>query len=504
MSERPTEPQKAMVNWRILYRFVLPAILAVALTARAAPAETGQLDASPTLFTVMAAVNAAGYDADLNSPNNHPIRQQIRDEIAKRNPPSLLALKEFVAKHHLSNPTAELGQYISFALSVGPPPTFAFKEREMDIPPDAAALRGLAPLLATFYKEADIEDLWKRSQRAIDQYIARYHEPVTDAVLQVNLYLRQQTSGFRGRHFQIFIDLLAAPNQIQTRSYGNEYTIVVTPSPELRTFDIRHGYLHYLLDPLATRNQEILERKKPLADHLERARAISDSYKQDFLLLVTESLIKAVEARLDKQPGAVQTALQQGYILTPYFAEQLPVYEKQAAAMVLYYKDMVSAIDLMKEEKRLANVEFDRNPPPAHGVPVAQPPAPVLTGAAKTLDDAEQLYIKRDLDPAKKLYLDVLQQTPDKPMHAAAYYGLARIAVLQKDPETAERMFQKSLELEPEPQVKAWVLVYLGRLSLAAGEGAQAGKYFGEALQVPGASDMARKAAQDGMRQSSK
>ena len=123
-------------------------------------------------------------------------------------------------------------------------------------------MTALSPLLAAFYKEANIDELWKRSQKAIDQYIEKYHTPVTDAVLQVNVYLRQQTSGFRGRRFQIFIELQGAPNQIQTRSYGNEYTIVVTPSAEPRTFDVRHGYLHYSLDPLATRAREILERKK--------------------------------------------------------------------------------------------------------------------------------------------------------------------------------------------------------------------------------------------------
>jgi len=38
------------------------------------------------------------------------------------------------------------------------------------LPPDVSALNGLSPLLAAFYKEADLEDLWKRSQRIIDQY----------------------------------------------------------------------------------------------------------------------------------------------------------------------------------------------------------------------------------------------------------------------------------------------------------------------------------------------
>ena len=67
--------------------------------------------------------------------------------------------------------------------------------------------------------------------------------------------------------------------------------------------DIRHAYLHYLLDPLATRYQEIVMRKRGLSDHAQRALALADSYKDDFLLLTTESLIKAVEARLDKQAG---------------------------------------------------------------------------------------------------------------------------------------------------------------------------------------------------------
>jgi hypothetical protein len=485
-------------------------MLAVALTVHVAPAQTGQLDASPTLFTVMAALNAAGFDADAGSPNNHPIRAAIKEEILKRNPPSLLALKEFVAKHHLSNPASEFGQYVSFGLSITGPPNFAFTQKDMDVPPDAAALRGLSPLLAAVYKEADLGDLWKRSQKAIDQYLERYHQPVSDAVLQVSLYLRQPTSGVRGRHFQIFIELQGPPNQIQTRSYGNEYTIVVTPSPELRTFDIRHGYLHYLLDPLATRNAEVLDRKKVLAEHLDRARAISDNYKQDFLLLVTESLIKAVEARMDNRPDQVQTDLRQGYILVPYFSEQLPAYEKQAASMQVYYEHLAQAIDLKKEENRLLNTEFDRNPPPTHSVHVAAPPPPpALTGAAKTLDDAEQLYTKRSQDPAnldaaKKLYLAALTQTSDKPMQGAAYYGLGRIALLQRDPETGERMFQKSLALEPEPQVKVWVLVYLGRLSMAAGESAQAVQFFNDALKVPGASETAQKAAKDGIRQNSK
>ena len=489
-------------------RLALFASLVIALSAHAAPAESGQLDASPALFTVMAAINAAGYSADLSSANNHPLRDAIRAEIAKRNIGSLAALKDLFERHRKKNDTLELSQYISFALTSVGPPGFAITMRDVEIPPDVLPLRELSPLLAAFYKEASIEDLWKRSQRAIEQYIERYHEPVTDAVLEVNAYLRQQTSGFRGRRFQIYVELLAAPNQIQTRSYGNDYTIVITPSPEPRIFDVRHAYLHYLLDPLATRNQEILDRKKSLADHALRAQALGDSFKQDFLLLATESLIKAVEARLDRKPGRVQDALREGYILAPYFAEQLPAYEKQEQAMLFYYTELVQAIDLVREDKRLASVEFNRQETvravrTVPGRPLGPPPPP-LTGAAKTLEDAEQLYTARDLEKATRLYLDALQQTEKKSMHAAAYYGLARIAALQKDPENAERLFQKTLESEPEAQVKAWALVYLGKLSLAAGDREPAARYFQDALKVDGASPQARQQAEQGVQQSSK
>src|SRR5215467_6995808 len=98
-----------------------------AIAGHAAPAETGQLDASPTLFTVMAALNAAGFDADVDSPNNHPLRAAVRKVLAAQNIPSVPALKAFFAEHHKRDNTSELSQYVSFALSVGDPPGFEVK-----------------------------------------------------------------------------------------------------------------------------------------------------------------------------------------------------------------------------------------------------------------------------------------------------------------------------------------------------------------------------------------
>lgn len=483
-------------------RFALLGILLVALAARAGTPERGQLDASPTLFTVMAAINAAGYDADVSSPNNDPLRAAIRKELAGKNIPSLKALKQFYIEHRQGNASANVNQYISFALSVDGPPAFALKGRMVDAPPDVALLEGLGPLMAAFYREAGIEELWNRSQPALEQAIERYHEAAAAAVLQVNGYLRNQTSGMAGRRFQIYIELLAAPNQIQTRSYANDYYVVVTPSAEPRIHDVRHAYLHYLLDPLATRYAEIIMRKRALADHAQRAPTLDESFKSDYLLLVTESLIRAIEARLDGKPDLVPVDMREGYILTTYFSEQLPIYEKQEQAMRLYYPDLIRPIDLKHEDIRLSQLEFVEEARVRQAKVPAPAKPPELEGAYKTLDQAEQLYTARNLEPARQLYLKVLEETPEKPMHAKAYYGLARVAALEKNPELAERLFQKTLECEPEPQVRAWTLVYLGRLSDAAGDRDQAAKQYQEALAVEGASPAAHQAAEQGAQRS--
>jgi len=493
-----------------LKRLVFPALLAITLVARADQPEPGQLDASPTLFTVMAALNAAGFDAGLDAPYSHRLRKEVRAELAQREIPSLPAIKQFVAEHRQKDATAELGQYISFALTLGGPPDFVQRKRDVEIPPEALRLQEFSKLLAPFYKEAGIAQMWQRAQPEIDEYIARYHMPVTQAVLQVNAYLRQQTSGFKGRHFQIFLELLAPPGQVQRRSYGFEDTVVVTPSAEPRSFDIRHAYLHYLLDPMSTQNQEVLDRKKFLARHALRVSRLEDSFREDFLALTTESLIKAVESRLDHDPAAIDRALYQGFILAPYFGEALRLYEAQEQSMLIYYPEMVGAIDLKTEDARLSKIDFKTGPPAPAPKPVAPAavvpavPAAPLTGAAKTLDDAERLYAARNLEAAKRKYLEVLEQTDEKPLHADAYYGLARIAALNRDPETAVRLFQTALDLGPRPATRAWVLVYLGKLTLAAEEPEQAQQYFIGALKVEGISDLARKEAENGLRASSK
>lgn len=447
------------------------------------------------MFAVLAAINAAGYDAEIDSPTNHPLRAEIRSAIQTKNPPSLARLKTFFRDSRQGDWNAELSRYVSFALSSGPPPSFKPKYDPVQMPPDVIALEPIRPLLADFWAEAGLEQFWRASQPAYDEVIARYQEPVINALLSANLYLRNPTSGMAGRRFQIYVDLLGPPNQVHARSYLDDYFVVVTPSVRPRVEEIRHAYLHYLLDPLCIRYQTRLEPKRGLGDFAHASPILAEQYKNDFILLAGMSLVKAVESKLDRQPEKADAAMSEGFILTAYFHEALGIYEKQEQALRLYLPAMIDAIDVSKEDKRIAGVRFVES----RAVRVVRPAAlaaPELSEAEKAFEAAEAAYRSKDFAKAKAGYRGLIESKEPARLVAKAYFGLGRIAALEKDPELAQELFEKTLESSPEPFEKAWASVFLARLSRASGEIAEARKHYQSALAVEGGSDAARQAAQ--------
>lgn len=485
----------------LVFREVRTAVvffLFAAIAGRAAPAADSplaQLDGSKSLFAVLAAINVAGYDAELTAASTHPLRAQLRQSILARDLKSVRYLKQFFAAHRKPDARDELSQYITFALSVDGPPDFKWHYPTDRTPPAATALEELIPLLTDFWKEADLERDWKASQPAYDAIIASYHAPVTDALMQANLYLRNPTSGSRGRRFQIYVDLLGAPNQVHTRGLTDDYFVVVTPAARPRVKEIRHAYLHYLIDPLAIRSTDAITRQKQLCYMAERAQALPETYKQDCVLLYGMSLVRAVESRLDHAPAEVEEAMREGYVLTGYFAEALAGYEKQEQSLRLYLGEMIDNIHVRKEAQRIAAIPFlDK---PVEHIVQSQAPAQAPTNPAEIqLDELDKLIRARDMEKARDICRKVLQQNEPKPIHARAYFGLARIAALEKDPELSKELFEKTLTLQPEPFEKAWSHVYLARLAMAGQEPSEAVTQYEAAIAVDGGSEQARKAAQ--------
>jgi tetratricopeptide (TPR) repeat protein len=465
-------------------------------------ADHSQLDASEALFTVMAAANAAGYDAGLGT--SPEIRQLVRDHIQAVKPPVLKEIRDWYREYPAPDKTSDLSRFISLGISVGDPPDFSWTKRDVDVPPDARDMESFRALLPRFYQEANIEDLWQKAQPLVEETLARYQEPIAKAVLEANAYLRNPTYGFLGRRFSIYIDLLGAPNQVQTRSYGDDYFVVLTPSSDLHVYEIRHAYFRYLIDPLSIKYGMELKEKEKLLAIAEGAPLLKDPYRSHFDLLSTECLIKAIESRLLNNPSMVDAAVKHGYILTPFFDEELRIYEKQPDSLKRFFPVMVAALNVRRESKRLDGVQFAKVEDPAvqSSAPAKAPAPPVepeQSLSAKSVLEADTFYQKRDLGNALRLYQSALEQPGTPTDHAKAYFGLAHVALLQKDPEKADELFHKTLESSPDADRRAWSYYYLGKLADAAEEHGEAVKWYQQAIAVEGAPSRAVELARNGM-----
>ncbi|MBS1831309.1 MAG: tetratricopeptide repeat protein [Acidobacteria bacterium] len=488
-------------------KIFLPVVLSLAVlgvpTATAQEQQQQQLDANQSLFAVMAAYHAAGFDGDMGSAANSPVRAEVLKYIQQKNPPVLAELRQYLKDH----PNATISNYISLGLTLEGPPLFRIAKGLKEPPPDSVLLQSFLPLVAKLWAEADLDTVWRRIEPEYSKLIAeKYHEPVTQEVYRANAFLRNPTSGARGRRFQIYVELMAPPNQVHTRSFGDDFYVVVTPSPEPQIADLRRAYLFYLLDPLSIRFSKLIGAKDGLLQFAKLAPALDPHFKEDFALLTTASLVRAVDAKLTPVSGnaklqIVDQFFREGFILTPFFYEQLPLYEKQELAMRLYYPEMINAIDLGREDKRLSNVEWAKQKESKVIHVTSEAKRPVLTGALKTLEEAEDLYNQKQYPRAKEKFEQALRETDAVALHAKAYFGLARVAALNRDFEQAVKLFERTLELQPEDDIKAWTLVYLGRLLYSVNELEPSVEKYKAALAVKGAPERARQAAEKGLQE---
>jgi tetratricopeptide (TPR) repeat protein len=441
------------------------------LVAHVCPAQSPSnvtLDSSETLFTVLSAMNMCGYDSELSA--SDPLREQIRSEAGKTvqasagAKESMQVLCQFYADHQQRDPARTLAQYVSLALCLGGPPDFTLKVKESDLPPDASYVSGLVPLLPKFYQEAGLHAIWARHQEAYSALVVRYHEPLSKVLFDAQVYLKLASSGYLGRTFTVYLDPMGAPGQANARNYGPDYFVVISPGTgsELKIDQIRHTYLHYLLDPLAMKYPMAMGHLKPLLDSVKSA-PMDDSFKSDASLLATECLIRAIEARTtgtNKTPETerqqlVEQSVQQGFILTNYFYDALVKFEKTPTGLQTAYGELIAGIDVHKEQKNAGEVKFASRAD-QELLHLSRPQEP------KLLVVAEQRLSSGDPETARKLAQQALDEKREDP--GRALFILAEVATMNRDMEGARGYFEKALAAAHEPKVVAWSHVYLGRI----------------------------------------
>ena len=462
---------------------------------------------------MLTALNACGYDQDLTI--SDATRSNVRAEVQRNLRDSeeaeaaRTALCEFTQNHVASkDANRNLSQYISLALYMDGPPHFAPRVKEDDLPPDAVLIAGFGKLLEDFYAKAKLHSIWERHRNDYAAAMRRYHEPLAKMVFDTEIYLKQPSSQYLGRRFTIYLDFMGSPNETDARNYGADYYVVVFPAPNtpsgetpksaLKMDQIRHTFLHYEFDPLASKHYSAIKRLEPLLQSVKRA-PLEDAFKTDISLLVTECLIRAVEIRTSgtkaeeaMRTQAVDDTVKQGYILTRTFYDDVVAFEKDPVGIRGAYGDFLYNVDIKKEEKAAAEVQF------------ASATAPELVRLSRPeerrmLVTAEKRLAAGDPKGAQQL----AQQALDKKIgdQGRALFILAQVAVANRNRDGAQDSFRKAIEASKDPTVLGWSHVYLGRILDMKEEREAALQEYRAALDAGGKSPEIKAAAERGLEQ---
>jgi len=460
---------------------------------------TISLVSSEPVFLMAAALNACGYDEGLEE--SAPVRKRVRDEIndalaksedarAKRDKVCL-----YIAQHRLTGSERDISQYISLALYLSPPPALETTVELTEMPPDSTQVVEIVPLLRDFVQAVDLHGIWLALHHTYDEETDRLHDPLSKMIVSTNLYLRMPATTYEGRRFVVVIEPQLSPKLVNARIYGTDYVVVVSPvNGAIRMNDVRHTYLHYIIEPLLLSRSNAIDRMQPILKEV-RDTPLEFRYRSDTVALVVECLIKAIEARtmdtgipeykipagversdlpryeherqltLQKMEAvriaAVRHDMAQGFVLTQYFFDQLIQFEKDPASLRDTIGEMVYGMDIEQQVHRARQTEFDKQ---ADGDVLTRSKPRVLTG----LDLAEAKLAQGDVATASALAHKALADRSDTldsaAQEARANFVLARVAIMTGHPDVAIDDFQKTIATSKDPRLLAWSHIYLGRM----------------------------------------
>lgn len=492
------------------------------------------LETSEPLFYIAAGLNACGYDDDLAA--SSPVRLKIRDEIneelavSAKARDSRDALCAYIRRHSLNDGGLNLAQYISLALYLSPPPELEPTVSQLDMPPDSTPVVNILPLLRSFAEDVHLNALWVNHHSDYDALISRLHDPLTQMVLTTNAYLGLPISGFYdGRRFLVLLEPMLAPSATNARIYGNDYIVVAspagTPLGEVHMNDIRHTYLHFEIEPLVYTRSQAIDRLSPLLKPVQDA-PLEFTYKANIAALVTECIIKAVEAHTmdvgiakparpvgtkqradlehydaamslynrqaeEVRRKAIDLDMHQGWILTGYFYGQLTEMEKDSISLKDDIGEMVYGMDVGREEHSDKQIVF--LPEGSHEI-VSRTPRQ-LTG----IQLGEMKMLKGDVAGATAIAKAALADPNGD--HAQAQYLMARLDLMQSQPGAAIDAFQATLKSSRDPRTLAWSHIYLGRLYDVLPDRQKALAEYQAALTVRDGQPDTKAAAENGIKE---
>jgi tetratricopeptide (TPR) repeat protein len=482
---------------------------------RSSPQSTVSVDGSEAMFTTICAMLAAGFESNVSSDNWTAFRAQMRERLRQQQGPAVEAVREFYRQHELRDPGATLSRYLWFGLVSGPAPAFQPVLRRDELPPEIVALEGFSEILSNYYQEQKIGQLWRQVQPIYSREVERLHGPVSQVVFVASGYLREILEPSGPRTFAIVVEPLVG-RITNVRNFGDHYALVLSGGEEIPADVVRHAFLHFLLDPLPMMYPHVTAVKRPLFEKAAAAPRLAPELKDDYASYFAECTVRAVELKLKRMsPGEREAAMsrddEDGYVLVKPLFGALPKFENSEPSMKLFFPDLVRAVDMGAETKRLAAVKFAPAETAKPEDETASEEVARRRNAAPTtvpndaeviaaLTEGERRIAEKNPRAAEASFQKVLTKYPDQ---ARAWYGIGLVALLDHDAARAKQVFGRLTAGEhaatQDPMVLAWSHVYLARIYDDEGNPEVAKMEYQSVLSVEGGPEQAKLAAQKGL-----
>ncbi len=454
-----------------------------------------RFQADPRIFTVMAALNLAGFDLDADHLKPDSVRAIVRSRMADLKPELKERIVEFCRTRDAGEePSQRQAKYISFALLLNGPPKFNLAVGPEELPPDARTLLGMEPLLEELWREGGLERLWEEVRPRYLAEIEAYRPLMRDMIVATLKYFHTEARVSLDHKMTFAPDLLNGYNVINARNLSHNYMVVVGPARgdgrPMRS--VRHEYLHFLIDPLLAKYVGYLPDSEPFLARVREQRGALERYQNNFYLLVTESLLQMVELRLDAPPPDRETAAlvevyDQGLILAPYFEETLSRFEIGTDSLAAVFRSFIEGIQWEIERNRPDAMDRLRKQLAERTAAPAVENSPVgsaVTELRSLLSEANKLLLARQFDQARAL-LDKALQIDRR--NAGALFGMAQIAGHAQDTDRALDLYSRAAaDAGAETWIAAWAMVYRGRIFRFQGDLEKARTEWAKALELRG------------------
>jgi len=292
------------------------------------------------MFTLFAALNAAGYDREFPGLAYHPARQIVRERLAGKQFSGLARLRAELKTIHPYN-------FVVWSLHFGPPPAFERVEpgwSDRGIP--GFAFYNLDRQMRSFYEELDIAALWQEVRPLYEQEATRYQETAGQAVQEMVAYTRLENLPFK--------QVVVIPNLLYANWSGNGPTVgdtayVVIGPTEDQSGDglIQHETLHSIVGPLVEANINVIDEQHGQALYKDLNQRVPSGYGS-WESLLEEQVVRALDCRLD-YASCVQYGLRndeaQGFLLVRPLTEKLAEFEQGSSDLAEFMPQWLQFIN---------------------------------------------------------------------------------------------------------------------------------------------------------------